>query len=152
VVLKRRPRPRILSYASLPNKSFGLDENIPLPFVGGGDGYLSVSLDLRPTILGTIVKVLYKAPEMHMTIIRRDGSRLRYRLIPEVLSKGVIISPIVSHLSAWMQMFTGLGKKQMNADYIPESVMFSGGKWFCYFYDCQASLKLKQLTVSTPKQ
>jgi len=148
IILKRRVRPRTLSYEKLERKAFVLGENIKLPFVDGSDGYLQASIDLHLTVLGAIMKTLYKTPEMYMAITRKDGSRLKYRLIVDVLSKGMIISPIVNHLPAWEQMITGLGKRRMNAGYIPESVTFSGGGWFCYFYDCNTMLDLKRLRIS----
>jgi len=148
IILKRRVRPRILSYEKLERKSFMLDKNIKLPFVDGSDGYLQASLDLQLTVLGSIIKTLYKTPEMYMTITRRDGSKSKYRLIVGVLSKGMIISPVVDYLPAWEQMITGLGKRRMNADNIPESVTFSGGRWLCCFYNCKTTLDLEKLRIS----
>jgi len=148
IILKRRARPRTLSYEKLESKAFVLGENIKLPFVDGSDGYLQASIDLHLTVLGAIMKTLYKTPEMYMAITRKDGSRLKFRLIVDVLSKGMIISPIVNHLPAWEKMIMGLGKQTMNADYIPESVTFSGGRWFCSFYDCKTTLDLEKLRIS----
>jgi len=148
IILKRRARPRTLSYEKLESKAFVLGENIKLPFVDGSDGYLQASIDLHLTVLGAIMKTLYKTPEMYMAITRKDGSRLKFRLIVDVLSKGMIISPIVNHLPAWEKMIMGFGKQTMNADYIPESVTFSGGRWFCAFYDCKTTLDLEKLRIS----
>lgn len=54
-----------------------------------------VEIDMAPTIAHRALAAAFKAPTVFLTVMRRDGSRREYRLIPDAARAGFLLSPVV---------------------------------------------------------
>lgn len=56
---------------------------------------LFVKINIKPTIFGKIVSLLYKMPQLFITLKLNDGNTKSFRLIPNMAKSGFILSPLI---------------------------------------------------------
>lgn len=87
------PRRATLSEQSVLSRSiFRLNESITLP---ASTDWLFAELKLRPTMLGRIVSIIFKLPEVHIEAQLDNGESVEYRIIAGAASAGFVLSPLV---------------------------------------------------------
>jgi hypothetical protein len=65
-----------------------LDETVEIPYL---ETPLFAEINIKPTLLGKIVSVVYKLPEMRMTLTLANGDKKDYRIIPTMMSTPFLI-------------------------------------------------------------
>jgi hypothetical protein len=65
----------------------------PLP---SGSAPLWATIQVRPTLLGRLVSLLYKLPPLSMRLTYPDRSDATYRFVPGIASAGFLLSPTVA--------------------------------------------------------
>lgn len=61
----------------------------------GDDKQYSLSLDIRPSWLGRIRKLLYKPPLTSIEVTFANGRKRRYRIIPEMVRSAFLFTPLI---------------------------------------------------------
>ncbi|SIQ10372.1 hypothetical protein SAMN05880590_10220 [Rhizobium sp. RU35A] len=104
LILKRRATPiaDVLAPAIEKTASFGDEVAFPAP-----DGAWMVSIDIRPTLLGRLVDLVYRPPMTEIAVRYSDGSSGTYRLIPGMAADGMLLSPHVASASDYLIVSTG---------------------------------------------
>lgn len=59
--------------------------------------HIFVELDIQPTLLGKLVNILYKPPQLSIQIKLADDSVRSYRVLSKIMHDGFFISPLVEN-------------------------------------------------------
>ncbi|MCI1001181.1 hypothetical protein HWD97_13935 [Ochrobactrum sp. C6C9] len=81
-----------------------LNEEVRLPDMAGP---VMASITIKPTIIGKLLNVFYRPPLTELVISYHDGSVETYRVIPGMLSEGLMVSPLVKSPSDYLLVSTG---------------------------------------------
>jgi hypothetical protein len=103
-VLRRRPATTtdsVLSDAPLASGVYRLGEEIPLPAV---EGALWAKVRAKPTLLGKLFALAYKAPELEIALHMSGGDVARFRYIAEMGEAGFVISPLVQSAADFLAL------------------------------------------------
>jgi len=93
--LERRDHPRTLNVLPLVKTSIRFGEDLK---VQNDDGSLIwAHIQLRKTLLGSLLTALIKAPIVNFEAILRDGTVRTFRIVPAEASAGFLLSPLVEN-------------------------------------------------------
>lgn len=84
-----------------------VDEWVRVP---PGGGLVWASIDMRPTILGSLVLAVFKLPQVWIELKLADGRMIRNRYIPEMGRAGFLLSPYVGSTSDFAMAAAGSDK------------------------------------------
>ncbi|MGD0891228.1 MAG: hypothetical protein ABR923_06815 [Terracidiphilus sp.] len=59
-------------------------------------GLLFAAIDLKPTLLGRFLTVVFNPPQLHIVLHLSNGQTKRYRVVAGMMSTGFLLSPFVS--------------------------------------------------------
>lgn len=106
VVLRRRPSP--IEDVVVPGESgtVAFDEILPIVY---GPEPIFLSIDVRPTLLGRLVDLVFKAPQLALRLTTHPGGEREYRLVPAIGREGFVVSPIVESPEGAVALFAGDG-------------------------------------------
>ncbi len=106
-LLLRRSRDRSLPAARerVLESSIALGERIDLPRLPGRCHVLS--LDVRPTVAGSVATFLAAAPELWLEIGLDDGTTRTTRIVPSMMRTGVIFDPAIRNQLDWVAWVEG---------------------------------------------
>lgn len=106
--LQRRTVPLELKSEMLVAGRRVLGEEVALP---SDAGLLWAELDVRPTLLGRLVSVVYKLPRLRIAVTRADGAVAELRYIASMGRAGFLLQPLVAgtpdFLVLWQEVATG---------------------------------------------
>ncbi len=85
------------------DKDASLGETVVVP---GADRPVWVTLDIKPTLLGRLYAILYKAPELTLEATYGDGSTAAYRIIAGMSKTGFLLSPTVSDANQFVALWS----------------------------------------------
>jgi hypothetical protein len=101
VWLERAERPRSYEFATAGTVVARFGEEVAVP---SGD-LIWARVDLRPTILGRVVRVLHKVPQPTLAV----NGVAQFRLIPALARAGFLVSPLVATGRAFAALASGRG-------------------------------------------
>jgi hypothetical protein len=85
---------------------FAFDQRVDVPVVVS-DEILLMSLEIRPTLAGSVRQFLYKPPEISMAISEAGTTRtLARRILPTMIGQPVIFSPLLEGPEDFVRLFT----------------------------------------------
>jgi hypothetical protein len=79
---------------SLSGNTFEFGQSISVP---DNKGIIFVEIDIKPTLLGRLMNVLFKTSELHIKVSLENGKSKDYRIIPGMAKSGFILSPLVEN-------------------------------------------------------
>lgn len=79
---------------SLSGDTFEFGQSISVP---DSKGLIFVEIDVKPTLLGRLMNILFKTSELHIKIFLEKGESKDYRIIPGMAKSGFILSPLVEN-------------------------------------------------------
>ena len=94
LLLERNLQPRQYQLKSIPHQTtVTLGEWYEMP-----DSLAPIwtKLDLHPNLWGKLASAVLRLPNLYLEIETTDGMQTKYRTIPDILSSGFLISPILS--------------------------------------------------------
>lgn len=103
-ILRRRPEPttdQVLRGPPIASGAYRLGEEIALPTVAGA---LWATVDVKPTLLGNILGLIYKLPQLTIEFRMADGTVNRFRYIAEMGKTGFVVSPLVQNASDFVAL------------------------------------------------
>jgi len=59
------------------------------------NGPIWVVIEIKKTLIGTVVSTLYKPPELKLTVSLRDHGQQYFRLVPAMARGGFLLSPVI---------------------------------------------------------
>lgn len=75
--------------------------------IAGTDARIFAEIDLRPTLLGRLVGLVYKEPELRMTLSLRNRRSVNYRVVASMMKSGFFLSPLVENTKDFTSFVTG---------------------------------------------
>ncbi len=69
-------------------------ENIVIPSTSAP---IYAEIDLKPTLLGKLLGLLYKPPQLVMTLTLKNGATEQYRVIANMMASGFFMSPLIKN-------------------------------------------------------
>ncbi len=63
-----------------------------------------LELDIRPTLIGRLITLLYKPSPLFLTLTLADGSRRSFRLVSGMARSGFLVSPLVENVDDFMAL------------------------------------------------
>jgi glycosyltransferase involved in cell wall biosynthesis len=99
--LERAERPRAYELVPIGEMAARLGEQVTVP----ASDLVWARVDLRPTLLGRIVRLLYKVPQPTLTVNGQAG----FRLVPDLLRTGFLLSPVVLNREAFAALAMSRG-------------------------------------------
>ena len=94
LVLSRAAVPREFRLVPLRNTAARFGEPVILP--GATDGPAWVEIEIKKSLLGTVVSALYKPPVLMLTVSLPDHTERRYRIVPGMAGGGFLLSPLIA--------------------------------------------------------
>jgi hypothetical protein len=114
VLLKRNPRGSGLvvnTKKPLLTQTVKFGENVDISHLS--DKNLTLSLDIRKSLLGRFTKLFFKLPEVYFAIQTTDGASFTYRIIPNVVKSDFIFNPLILNESDWLAWHDGKPTKRI---------------------------------------
>ncbi|MFC0408654.1 hypothetical protein [Roseomonas elaeocarpi] len=103
-LLRRRPaaeRPPPMLGDLLGAGRYAMGQPIALP---GGQTALWARVSVKPTLLGRLVAMLYKPPQLRVRVALINGKQEEYRFVPGMAEAGFLISPVVGDTTQFLSL------------------------------------------------
>ncbi len=152
-LLRRRSAPAVdqtLPGNVMAEGTYRLGEEIPLPSTGG---LLWAKVAVKPTFLGKLLALAYKAPRLEIAFHWREGQINRFRYIAGIGEVGFIVSPLVRSTKDFLalELPTSTGYFSTNR---PKSFSIStiGGGGANWAWSQRLTVQLTKMVVSAQPQ
>jgi hypothetical protein len=103
--------------------------------------FLFAKIDLKPTLLGKILSLLFKPPQLRITLKFKNGTSQNYRVFSNMMDSGFFISPLVENTKDFVYLATGNQRNLKNN--IVESFRITPGYGGSHLWSSTYSLELK---------
>src|SRR5439155_18902653 len=103
IVMDKSATPRRYELTPIGEIVARFDEGITIPSMM--EGPIWVTIDIRPSLWGKILAMLYRPPRVSLALVSRNGRAYGGRLLPGEARAGFLISPVVEN----RQSFFALG-------------------------------------------
>lgn len=90
--------------SNISRRAYSLGEQIDLP---NSDGLIFIKINLKKSLAGEILNVLFKPSGFKIKLILENGARLSYTMIANMAASGFIISPLVENTDEFSLLFAG---------------------------------------------
>ncbi len=107
LILERREHPLHLQFLKLEERNVSFNEKVQVPVK---EADIFVQIDIKTTLLGKLLNLLFKLPPALITI-DTGAQKDTYRLTTSLAKEGMILSPLLNSLSA-LQSFYGLAEAE----------------------------------------
>jgi hypothetical protein len=94
VVLSHLEKPSTYTMSKIREDSIKFGSKLDLP--GIENGLIWAEIDMQKTMPGRFGVIAFKLPEVQMTVTFRNGQAQTYRVIPEMLKTGFLLSPYIN--------------------------------------------------------
>ncbi len=101
LVLQRRSNPLPEMGHLLQMHPFNLGEWVELPATLDGE-VLWMQADVRSTFLGRLIGTIFRLPILELEVRFADGHSTPFRLVPDVLRNGFIVSPVLMSINDYI--------------------------------------------------
>lgn len=98
-------------------------------------------IDLKPTLLGKISSILFKPPQLKLTLKLKDGTVKDYRVLANMMQSGFFVSPLIKDSKDFVLLATG--NQIYLANNIVESITITPEYGGTFFWKETYILKLK---------
>ena len=113
---------------------------------------LYAEIDLKPTLLGKFSGIVFKYPELKITLMLKDGTSKTYRVLSNMMKPGFFISPLAQNTKDFVLLATG-NQRYLN-NHMVESIELSPAYGGSTLWSATYTLKLKayqgNMAVSSP--
>jgi hypothetical protein len=143
LVLERRSNPKVQPGRVLGKGPLNFGEWVKLPQVTNGE-VLWIQADIKPTLLGWFVESLFRRPILAIEVKFADGHWKQFRLVPDVLRSGFIISPIFTSIDDYIAASNG----SINpAGSQPISIRWTGARLTEVMYERRSSATFMSYSI-----
>ncbi len=106
---------------------------------------LLLSLDIRKSWLGHVVAVLYRVPIVNLEIETTDGTKLLYRIIPNIVQTSFVINPLLLNQEDVHNWYAGSELRQ-----IAKVRVVVNPEWLQTFFQPDLTVKLSESPLTPP--
>ena len=115
VLLRRRSSPRFTHLESIVTYSQATKAQINMP---GSSELIFLRVHLGLNVLGKTSKLLYRVPEVDMTMVTAQGENYSHRIVPELLESPLLVSELPGSLEGVAQLFAGGRRSVPHIDHV----------------------------------
>jgi hypothetical protein len=105
LVLRRRDAPLDLALTATREQDATIGQWVE---VAASDSPIMLNADIRTNMLGLLAKVLFRLPQVDLTVRLADGTERKHRIVPAYGRDGVLLSPYVDGVVGYAAMATGV--------------------------------------------
>jgi len=102
LVMKKSVTPRQYNLTPIGETVARFDEGIEIPSMSGGP--IWVTIDIRRTLYGNIIAMVYRPTRVFLTVFTRSGRAYAGRLIPAMARAGFLLSPFVENRQSFSSL------------------------------------------------
>lgn len=147
LLLHRSPVPRAYTLTPIGELTGRVGEIVNLPVPGTGKP-LWATIDLRPTWRGKAAAMIFKPPTVAMLVREHGGGTGSYRVVPELLGAGFILSPVITSPTDVLSLFDRSGDASRNDKRVQSIVIGgAGGADIGWAFDAELTIKLWTLEI-----
>jgi hypothetical protein len=110
-------------------------------------GPVFVNIRTRKTFFGHVAQLLFKPGEMSLTVKLMDGSARSYKIIPEVVRHGFVLSPLIDDNEKLAALSAGYPELYPNSQVVAFQVDLDGLAKFVY----EPTLEIEARPLQTEK-
>lgn len=103
-------------------------------------------IEIKPTLMGRLMGIAYKPPQLKLRLKQGDGSQLEYRVIANMMESGFFLSPVIKNTKDFVILATG--NQQLLTPL--ESIQFVPPYGGSLFWSSTYHLKLKEYMGKKP--
>jgi hypothetical protein len=92
LILRRSNTPSSYSKAKVKELKGKFGESINTPEI---NGLIWAEIEIKHTLIGRLIRFLFKLPPLSVRVNLRDGQEKMFRIIPEMVRTGFLLSPLV---------------------------------------------------------
>ena len=115
-----------------------IGEDVVLPITSAP---VYAELDIKPTLLGKLLGIVFKPPQLKLTLKLKDGTSKDYRVLSNMMHSGFFISPLVKNTKDFVFLATGNQRYLKNS--IVESIVVTPSYGGSIFWSATYTLELK---------
>jgi len=104
VYLRRTQLMKHSDLSLLQEGTYKIGQNVSLPAI---EMPLFAEVDLEPTLWGKLVNILFKPTQVRILLTLSDGSKRDYRVLPNMMKTGFLVSPLVEETKQFSEMIRG---------------------------------------------
>jgi len=102
MVRKASPLRSASRYLPLGSAVARIGEEVPVPTATGP---IFVEVDVKPSMFGKLMAVLYKPPSLTLRVTMRNGGKFIYRVNANMMETGFFLSPLVTTNEGFLRLF-----------------------------------------------
>ncbi len=102
ILMEKSVTPRQYELTPIGETVARFDEGIEIPSMIGGP--IWVRIDIRRSLLGNVVAMLYRPPRVSLTVLTRSGRTYGGRLLTAVARAGFLLSPVVENRQSFFAL------------------------------------------------
>jgi len=102
ILMNKSAAPRQYKFAPVGETVAKFDESIEVPSMKADP--IWVIIDIRRSLWGNIIAMLYRPPRVWLTVITRSGKEYRGRLVPGEARAGFLLSPVVENRQSFFAL------------------------------------------------
>jgi hypothetical protein len=111
LLLSRAAPPR--EYRLTPLRDTPIRWGEPVTPPSATEGPVWVEIEIKKTLIGTVVTMLYKPPGLTLTVSQRDHSQHDFRLVPAMACGGFLLSPVIGDTRAFAELAGTGGQRDL---------------------------------------
>jgi hypothetical protein len=92
LILRRSHTPSSYSKVKVKELEGKFGESISTPDI---NGLIWAEIEIKPTFIGRLIRFLFKLPRLSVRVNLTDGQERMFRIIPEMVRAGFLLSPLV---------------------------------------------------------
>lgn len=127
----------MISQSTVENHAF--NDTIEVP---DSKGYVFVSIDIKPTLMGDATRTLFKTPDLIIVLHLSDGRTVGHKIVPGMTKRGFVLSPLVHDLAILQDLYCGRSTQSKRVKSF--SVFPAGGQ---YLWEPEFSVRLETASV-----
>ncbi|HSR32717.1 MAG TPA: hypothetical protein VLY63_19320, partial [Anaerolineae bacterium] len=133
ILLERRTEPLSREPILISEGKYRLEDAIPIPRIS--DGYVYARVDLQPSLLGALVSLLYKPPELQFELRLRNDETVTGRLVRETARNGLFVSRYVRDTDDIPKVFQETGRQDIRTIRLMGSTWAYSSEFEVQFYE-----------------
>jgi hypothetical protein len=98
-------------------------------------------LDLKPTLLGKLLGIVFKPPQLNLTLKFKDVTNKDYRVLSNMMQSGFFISPLVKNTKDFV--FLATGNQRYLKNNMVESIVVTPSYGGSIFWSATYTLEMK---------
>ncbi|MDE2060613.1 MAG: hypothetical protein KGJ27_12975, partial [candidate division NC10 bacterium] len=143
LILTRRTTARMVQIVPVATTAVPFSKPLKMPQVSG---LTWVAIDVKKTMLGTVMNLLFKLPILELDLTMADGSTRIERIVPNVASMGFVINPVIESNADFAQVSLN-NRAQLAPSDQAVAMTIEGPEYVSWLYNNAIRVSVSTLTI-----